>query len=121
MNDLLYEKFLKLEIGTEKALKPFWNRTTCPKCSEEKKTKATDMSFNMTDGRYICHRCAWKGNVIYQKKEDYVKPVMQDYKPSDKVKEYFLSRGIEGATYDTFIERKLIAPGQYQGHCCCCR
>lgn len=110
MNDLLYEKFLKLEIGTEKALKPFWNRTTCPKCSEEKKTKATDMSFNMTDGRYICHRCAWKGNVIYQKKEDYVKPVMQDYKPSDKVKEYFLSRGIEGATYDTFIERKLIAP-----------
>ena len=110
MNDLLLEKFLKIEIGPEGAIKPFWNRTTCHRCSEEKKTKAKDMSFNMSTGAYICHKCAWKGNVLYQKREDYVRPVMQEYKPSDKVKEYFLSRGIQESTYDRLVERKLIAP-----------
>ncbi len=110
MNDLLHYRFTKLNIDTgEGPLKPQWNRTVCPKCQEEKNTKHKNLAFNMTDGRYVCHKCGWKGNAIYQTKVEYTKPVWNDAPPSDKVKEYFLSRGISVSTFNKLVKEKIIS------------
>lgn len=112
MNDLLLNKFVALGIDLDGArIKPFWNRVVCPKCLQEKPTKAKDFAFNMTTGRYVCHRCSYKGNVIYEKKEQYSLPntAYLSNQPSDPVKSYFLKRGISSQTFDSLCERKIIS------------
>lgn len=109
MNDILLEKFKSLNIEIEGTIKPVWNRTYCPKCSEEKRTKDKDFAFNMTTGQYKCHKCQYRGNVIYTKDENYARPVLAEFKESDKVKTYFFSRGISESTYKDLINRKLLS------------
>jgi len=111
MNDLLIDRFRKagINIDSVNRLKPFWNRTTCQKCNEQKPSKALDMSFNMTTGGFICHKCQHKGSVLYEKKAEYSKPKYQVYEPSDEVKTYFFGRGITEKVFNTLVERKLLS------------
>lgn len=111
MNDLLLDRFRKAGILVDRAraIKPFWNRTVCHKCSEQKPTKDLDMSFNMTTGGYICHKCQYKGGVLYEKKVEYSRPKFQEHKPSDDVKTYFFGRGISEKIFNELVNRKLLS------------
>lgn len=39
-------------------------RTRCPQCEPEHKTRGQkDLSVNLTEGTWYCHRCGWKGGL----------------------------------------------------------
>ena len=109
MNDILLYKFSRLEIIPSGTIKQFWNRTVCPRCNAEKSTKQKDLAFNMATGAYYCHKCNYKGNVIYEKNKQYKRPTDRQHKPSNEVKDYLFSRGISEPTFNKLIDQKLIA------------
>ena len=44
------------------------HRTRCPKCEPEHKTRGQkDLSVNLSDGTWFCHRCGWKGGLKPEK------------------------------------------------------
>ena len=74
-------------------------KTKCPQCSHTRKNKADKpLSVNIDKGVYNCHNCGWGGSVLFKEKKEYVKPVTVEVKISDKVLEWFASRGITKAT-----------------------
>jgi twinkle protein len=106
---MYYEKLSNLGIklrrrsGTEK--------TTCPKCSESRRNKKDPcLSVNITEGVYNCHNCGWKGNVKSFERKDsrknYQKPsqdMLKQMELSEKVVNYFGTRGISEATLKKFF------------------
>jgi twinkle protein len=106
---MYYEKLTNLGIklrrrsGTEKV--------TCPQCSESRRNKKDPcLSVNITEGVYNCHNCGWKGNVKSFERKDsrknYQKPsqdMLKQMELSDKVVNYFGTRGISEATLKKFF------------------
>lgn len=82
-------------------------KTTCPKCSHERKKKTDPcLSVNITDGTYKCHNCDWKGGVIHKPhkmEKTYEKPVFNNRTVLDEnVVKWFLGRGINPQTLIDF-------------------
>lgn len=71
-------------------------KTTCPKCSEERK-KHNDpcLSVNVKEEVFNCHHCGWHGTLS---SKVYATPKEQGSDLSDKTLGYFLSRGITSET-----------------------
>ena len=79
-------------------------KTTCPKCSHErrKKTEAC-LSVNIDEGIWNCHNCGWKG---YLKKQNdymekvYIRPKLKNNKSkySKQLLDWFSNRGISEKT-----------------------
>lgn len=106
---MYYEKLTNLGIklrrrsGTEKV--------TCPQCSESRRNKKDPcLSVNITEGVYNCHNCGWKGNVKSFERKDsrknYQKPsqdMLKQMELSEKVVNYFGTRGISEATLKKFF------------------
>lgn len=86
-------------------------KTTCPKCSENRRNKKDPcLSVNVTEGTYCCHNCDWKGTVKeYERREtkkNYKRPepgMLKHIQLSDKIVSYFQGRGISKATLDRFF------------------
>ena len=89
-----------LELGIEIGNKNNGEvKTKCPQCSHTRKNKADKpLSVNIDKGVYNCHNCGWGGSVLFKEKKEYVKPVAVEVKLSDKVVEWFASRGISKNT-----------------------
>ena len=86
-------------------------KTTCPKCSENrKKKKELCLSVNIDEGIWNCHHCGWFGSIKKkQKHEEYVKPVWSNATSlSDKLVKWFSSRGIRQST----LMRNKITEGK---------
>jgi twinkle protein len=79
-------------------------KTTCPKCSPERKNKKDlCLSVNIDEGVWNCHHCAWKGTVREKiEKKNYTVPQINNTQLSDKTLAWFLSRGISKATIIRF-------------------
>jgi twinkle protein len=73
-------------------------QTTCPACSHTRKKKTDKcLSINLDKKNWYCHHCSWKGALPPDKMETktYIKPEWKNRtKLSDKVVEWFSSRGI---------------------------
>ena len=56
-------------------------KTTCPKCSPERRKKTeTCLSVNIDEGIWNCHNCGWSGYLKKQNKymeKVYIKPKFQ--------------------------------------------
>ena len=67
-------------------------RTTCPKCSQQrKKSKDKCLAVNTVEGCWFCHHCGWRGP---EKKEEYrVFEYTKKALPQNVIN-YFKSRGI---------------------------
>lgn len=73
-------------------------KTTCPKCSHERKNKKDPcLSVNVPEGIWNCHNCGWKGRIMVPKKE-YNRPTSELKKLTDPVIRWFESRGISNQT-----------------------
>lgn len=81
-------------------------KTTCPKCSEERKKKKDPcLSVNIDTGVFSCHNCGWKGGVKIDKveKKAYSVPVVNNTQLSDKALAWFTdTRKISKATVMRF-------------------
>lgn len=87
-------------------------KTTCPKCSSERKHKADPcLSVNVDDGVWNCHNCGWKGGVVKLKKE-YNKPVAEHKVLSQPVIDWFAKRGISN---QTLLRYKVTESVEYMG------
>lgn len=80
-------------------------KTTCPKCSYERKNKKdTCLSVNIDEGVWNCHNCGWTGGLKkqnnYMENKIYIKPKDINVEPkySDKLLEWFNQRGISKET-----------------------
>jgi twinkle protein len=76
-------------------------KTVCPVCLERKgKTKDKDLSINISSGLYKCHSqsCDYQGFIGAKKIKAYQKPEETYEAAGDKIKEYFLKRGINDIT-----------------------
>jgi twinkle protein len=77
-------------------------KAVCPECPPHKKSSSNrdkDLSVNVDEGVWNCHRCGWKGKIPDGKpKKEYVKPQPRLQKVSDKVVKYFEGRGISNNT-----------------------
>jgi len=80
--------------------------TTCPQCSHTRKKKtARCLSVNVDKGTWFCAHCGWSGglgsgaekpNILHWKKPMYRKPEpVPECNVPEKVRNWFLSRGIE--------------------------
>ena len=51
-------------------------KTTCPKCSKDRKKKKDPcLSVNIDEGVWNCHNCGWAGSLNKRKtKVEYVRP-----------------------------------------------
>ena len=97
-------------IPTLKSYSPGNHKTTCPKCSADRKnskdpclsvavgpTQLSDGSF-LAAGEmvYNCKHCGWHGSTV--KKKEWVKPQSELKNLSDKVIQWFAARGISNQT-----------------------
>lgn len=76
-------------------------RTTCPKCSHErKKSKAKDLAVNLDKEMWHCHHCQWSGKLFHNEpKKEWVKPTFTNLTElPKKVVDYFFTRGISSKT-----------------------
>lgn len=74
-------------------------KTRCPQCSHTRKNKADKpLSVNIDKGVYNCHNCGWGGSVLFKEKKEYVKPPVIEVTLTDKVVDWFATRGISKAT-----------------------
>ena len=70
-------------------------KTTCPKCSHQRKNKSDKcLAVDIDQGLYNCHHCGWSGNVKFEKKKEYIKPPKVSADVNERVLEWFASRGI---------------------------
>jgi len=97
-------------IGIKLRRRSGQENTTCPKCSESRRNKKDPcLSVNITEGKYNCHHCGWKGNVkSFQVKEqkNYTKPDQSMFKHtqlSEKIVSYSVNRGISENTLNKFM------------------
>ncbi len=95
-----------LDFGIEvKGKKAGHIKTKCPQCGGK-----TDLSVNVTEGIWKCHKpkCGWTGTLKTKaliKKEPYVKPVWENHTAlNEKVVKWFVGRGI---TQKTLISAKV--------------
>jgi twinkle protein len=82
-------------------------KAVCPKCPPHKKASSNrdkDLSVNVEEGVWNCHRCNWSGYLPKTQKKEYVKPLPRLEKVSPKVIEYFEGRGISN---DTLLRTKI--------------
>lgn len=87
---------LGIEIGNKNNSEV---KTKCPQCSHTRKNKADKpLSVNIDKGVYNCHNCGWGGSVLFKEKKEYVKPPTVEVKLSEKVVEWFETRGISKST-----------------------
>lgn len=74
-------------------------KTTCPKCSEQRKDKKDPcLSVNITEGIYNCHHCSWHGKVFQRQQKEYIKPLPRLEKLSPNIIQWFEKRGISNNT-----------------------
>ena len=81
-------------------------KMTCPKCSSSRKPenrKDRCLSVNTENGLFNCHNCNFSGNasdlpVLDKPKKNYTKPQPKLQKVSNKILEWFESRGISNNT-----------------------
>jgi len=74
-------------------------KTKCPKCSHTRRNKNDDcLSVNIDEGLYNCHHCGWQGNVIFQKKQEYIIPEKVKVNLTDRVVKWFAARAITEPT-----------------------
>ena len=74
-------------------------KTKCPQCSQTRRNKSDKpLSVNIDKGVYNCHNCGWGGSVLFKEKKEYIKPPTVEVKLSDKIIEWFSTRGIGKAT-----------------------
>lgn len=74
-------------------------KTVCPKCPPHKKRGSEndkDLSVDVTQGIWNCHRCGWSGSL--KEKKQYVIPPHVDLPLSEKSIEWFKTRGINAVT-----------------------
>ena len=113
MNDIIIDRLAKIGIVNSKPLKRGWNRTKCPKCLDNgDKHKDLTLSFDVENGMYNCHRCNWKGNVVYQKSNIYTRPTLEENTESDEVMNFLRSRGFSDGTIRRILADKLISYGK---------
>jgi twinkle protein len=96
----LYDLGIQLKGKTSGSIK-----TTCPQCSETRKNKSDkSLSVDISEGLYNCHNCGWSGSTKETKmeKKNYTVPVVNNSGVSDKVLEWFKSRGISKSTVMRF-------------------
>lgn len=82
-------------------------KTTCPKCSHERKKKNDPcLSVNIEDGIYKCHNCDWKGGVKnnpHKMEKTYVRPTFNNRTDlNENIVKWFLGRGISQQTLIDF-------------------
>ncbi len=86
-------------------------KTKCPQCNGK-----TDLSVNITEGVWKCHKakCGWSGTLKTKplfKKEPYVKPEWQNITALDeKVVKWFKGRGI---SQQTLVQAKITNGEEY--------
>jgi len=71
-------------------------KTNCPQCSPD--TKSKNLSVNIDEGLYKCHRCQWAGSA---KPSQWVRPQLRSTTPEGIVFDWFASRGISKRTVET--------------------
>lgn len=82
-------------------------KTTCPKCSKDRKKKSDPcLSVNINEEIWNCHNCGWSGSSKKKKQfKEYAKPKWQNItKLSDNAVKWFSSRGIR---MKTLIRNKI--------------
>ncbi len=85
-------------------------RTTCPRCSSQRKSSHKNikcLSVNAEKGTWFCHHCGYSGGLFEKKefKQFNPQPVKTNaVSPSDKVYQWFESRGIS----KEIVERNKI-------------
>ena len=83
------------ELGIELKRSSGYVKTTCPKCSHQRKKKSDQcLAVDIDQGLYNCHHCGWSGNVKFEKKKKYIKPPKVSADVNERVLEWFASRGI---------------------------
>ncbi len=91
-------------------------KTTCPKCSHERRKKTEPcLSVNIDEGIWNCHNCGWKG---YLKKQNeymekvYIKPKLKkkQSKYTKQLLDWFSSRGI---SEKTLISNRVSEGNEY--------
>ena len=88
-------------------------KTTCPKCSQDRKKKSDPcLSVNIDEQVWNCHNCGWTGSVNKRKEVvEYVKPAWSNYTElSEKLVRWFADRGI---TQKTLIRNKITEGKTY--------
>lgn len=83
-------------------------KTTCPKCSSERRNKRDFcLSVNIDSGVYNCFHCGWKGSVKeYTPKKEYKKLSREEYLKDVKItdsKKYLNERGLSDETINHFM------------------
>ena len=92
-----------VEVGIHPVGNSDNQKLKCPKCSENRKNKNDrPLSISLSKGLYNCHNCGWSGNVKFKSKKDFIKPIETILPLSEKVINYFESRGISKATLDNW-------------------
>ena len=75
------------------------NKTTCPKCSHNRKNKKDPcLSVDIENGLYHCHHCGWNGNVKFKKKKEYLIPSKINTNLNERIVSWFNNRGISEST-----------------------
>jgi len=75
------------------------NKTTCPKCSHNRKNKKDPcLSVDIENGLYHCHHCGWNGNVKFKKKKEYILPEKINTNLNERIITWFNNRGISEST-----------------------
>lgn len=94
-----------LELGINVRKNYGQEKSTCPKCSHNRKNKRdTCLSIDIDNGLYNCHNCGWGGNVKFKQKVDYVLPPKVNASLNEKVIKWFSTRGI---TEPTLVHWKI--------------
>ena len=74
-------------------------KTTCPRCSQDRKKKNDPcLSVDVDSGIWNCHNCGWKGTVVRRVEKEYVIPQVEHKKLSDPIINWFSARGISNQT-----------------------
>ncbi len=59
------------DLGIELKRSSGYVKTTCPKCSHQRKKKSDQcLAVDIDQGLYNCHHCGWSGNVKFEKKKE---------------------------------------------------
>jgi twinkle protein len=75
------------------------NKTTCPKCSHNRKNKKDPcLSVDIENGLYHCHHCGWNGNIKFKKKKEYIIPTKINTNLNERIVSWFYNRGISEST-----------------------
>lgn len=79
-------------------------KVKCPACPEHKKASSRndkDLSVNITEGIWNCHRCGFTGTLKTKEEKQYNRPAKIELPLSDAVIAFFKNRGINENTLKT--------------------